>query len=416
MRISEAMTVLERLALVPQGIAPIFIAQPGIGKSEMVRDFCEIQYRRYADKSLQCDACKRKNFDPLQHAPGCPAWHNGIFNCKICRDVLRKRIDARLHVKLIDVRLPLMDPTEVKGFGFPVPDGKTTFGIPDYFPTDHNEYSVLLFDEITCSPPAVQNAGLGIVLDRNVHQTALSARTVVAACGNGEEHGAYAFRMSGPMANRLAWVNIQLNLDDFVEHAITNKLRPELLGAVRAHPDVLLPPFRKGLLAQPTPRTLFDLSRQLDQGGDTDIETLRLLATSIIGEGAANTLLAFQTEYNAVNPEDVILNGQVTKIPLTEPARQWASMSAVTYWFKTHHDAFIPAAKPKGNEVAKKHQHIRNYFKFLRTLPVELQVSSVKDLRIGAINGLMPAIGDADPTELDRIMKISMTNVNLNAD
>lgn len=405
--------MLDALLTLPQVAVPFLLSQPGLGKSSLVAQMAERLYKRYAAGADKCPGCKEKSGDPRQHVDGC-AGHHTMKHCDLCRRAKQRRWVAVPHVKLIDVRLATMDPIEVKGLNFPTDDGRTEYGIPDMFPVDTEEFCILFFDEFSCAPGAVQNAALSIILDRKVHQSPLSPNCVMVAAGNRDVDGGYTVRISGPMANRLAWQSLRLDEDDFIQWGIENGLSPVILGAVRAYPQDFLKEFNKNEQAQSTPRTLEFLSRVLDQQNDPSDAQIRALAEPLIGPSAANTLMGFLAEYVHIAPADIIMKGVMPKFEKSEVSRMFAASAAIRHWIVKNMSEVIPASKDK-TEIATKQQRIKNFYTFLKLLTLELQCKLFKDMNWGENQALMLQLTLADPAQFKAIMDRILHAQNPNA-
>lgn len=396
--ISEAMPVVESLMQIPQVVVPFLSGGPGLGKSSIIEQLAKKMFARHALGADKCDGCKLGTGDPTKHARGCAGHHQKTY-CVLCQKATQRRQEVVPHVKLIDCRLATMDPVEVKGLNYPGEDGRTLYGTPDFFPLDNDEYSILFFDEFTCAPGAVQNTALSIILDRKIHQNPLSANCVMVAAGNRDKDGGYTARMAGPMANRLAHIDLRLDVDDFVAYGIQAGFRPEVMGAVRTYPDQFMNEFDKAQKAQPTPRTLEFLSRVLDQNPNASDAQIRALAGPIIGPGPANVFMAFLAEFVHIQPDDIILRGTMPEIPASEVSRQYAASASVAHYLRNHLEAVDGADKDP-----KKKARVKNFYTFLRLLPIELQVKTVRDLNLAQNAKLLLNLHVGDPESFKSIM------------
>lgn len=366
---------------VPQVVVPIVSGQPGVGKSQVIQQLAIEEAAK--NKHWECDGCKTNVGDPMAHIKGCRAAHNPNF-CVICDNGLRGFFDyldpatgevqtlLPPHVRVIDIRLSNFDPIEVKGL--PYTDdvtNQTRWACPEFLPRDHDEYSYLFLDEFRNASQATQNCALQIILDKRVHSFVVSKRCRVLAAGNTEDDGAYITRLSGPMNNRLAHFHIKLSVDDFVKWGKNHGIREAILGAVQFDPDHLLPPFRKEVEAQPTPRTWEFVSRQWDQSDAKKDEDIESITMPLIGTGPTTNFMAFLHLYNAVKPEDIIEQGTMPKFDGdTDISRRFATACAVANYMRRRADE---------NKLRKPNQII-NFSKFLDTVSMELRIKTIKEI------------------------------------
>lgn len=378
LRISEVKATLSDLLLVPQIGVPFVKGQPGVGKSAIVVDLSFEMYEKYQHPKT-CKGCKEQAGDPTKHERGCPAWHaHGTTYCDVCKLATQDKLDRPYapHVRMKDIRLTHFDPIEIKGLSGGVEvDGKnvTTVFVPDWLPTDPEEYSILFLDEFTLAPKPVQDAALQIVHDRRVHNAAISKHCAIICAGNGENDGANIVRLSGPLNNRLLHLEVDLSLDDFLNYGRRKNIRPEILGACEHYPEHMFPEFDRDKVAQPTPRTLEVLSKLIDRAGKDDEATFRKLGVPTIGNAATTTLVAFVGLYEKVKPEEIVLEGKMPTFKSDEIDRQFASACAVAHFLR----------KSDVKKVTTK-KATKNVFDFLDTLTVDLQVRFMNDIDLAA--------------------------------
>ena len=121
---------------------------------------------------------------------------------------------------IIDMRLALLEPTDLRGYPFRNPETNTMEWSP---PTDlpSKEYAeqfdtvVLFLDELNSAPPSVQAAAYQLVLNRKVGQYELPDNVRIVAAGNRETDRGFTFRMPSPLANRFRHINMDVNFEDW---------------------------------------------------------------------------------------------------------------------------------------------------------------------------------------------------------
>jgi MoxR-like ATPase len=116
------------------------------------------------------------------------------------------QIGNRENRPVIDLRLLLMEPTDLKGIPFYDPKTETMkWGKPGELPGEadtelHN--AILFLDEINAAPQSVQAAAYQLILNRRVGEYELPEGVSIVAAGNRETDRAVTFRMPSALANR----------------------------------------------------------------------------------------------------------------------------------------------------------------------------------------------------------------------
>lgn len=160
-------------------------------------------------------------------------------------DIYRQIADA-FGLLLIDERLSQADPTDLRGF----PRINEELLVAQYirmetYPVDTDEVPegyngwLLLFDEITSTPPAVQAAAYKIVLDRKVNQQKLHPKCYVAAAGNLETDNAVVEAMSTALQSRLVHFLVEPDAEQWVEWAESNDVDYRITGFIKHRPALV---------------------------------------------------------------------------------------------------------------------------------------------------------------------------------
>ena len=104
----------------------------------------------------------------------------GVGKSEVCAEVAKER-----QVRLIDFRLTLMDPTELKGYGWPdVKEGITRWLPPEQLPRGE-ERAILFFDDLTTAPPLVQAAAYQLTLKpHRLGEYQWPEESIIIAAGN----------------------------------------------------------------------------------------------------------------------------------------------------------------------------------------------------------------------------------------
>ena len=282
------------------------------------------------------------------------------------------QIAKKMGIDVLDIRLAQHDPIDLKGIPNISTDNRgnevTKWLIPDFLPKSGE--GILFLDELTCAAPAVQNAALQLVLDRKLNDYVLPPGWKIVAAGNTAEHGAFVSRLSNPMKNRMAHINITPYWSEVKEYFIENAIRNEVVSFLDWRPELLFNMPKTEESAFPTPRTWEKFSEILNvaYGAETKInggKSLKL-ANTIIGQGAAIEFSSFIDIYVNIKPGEIIDDGKIPTYNDSEIAVKFASCGAVSQYFL--------------EKKSLKENHIKNFIAFVENLEPEFQVKVMKNM------------------------------------
>lgn len=196
---------------------------------------------------------------------------------------------------LIDLRLNIYDPTELKGFPTKVTIGKKEFMrfVPSgRLPTDPKSRGILFLDELPSSTPAVQAASYQLILDRRLDEYELPEGWKIIAAGNYARNGGVHYSMPPALRNRFQHIGLDYNQPDWDEWASVNGISPVTRAFLRFRPALLHDMgLAKAGHAFPTPRSWARADAVFQCGYPAGI-ALELLEGQV-GEGPAREYLAF---------------------------------------------------------------------------------------------------------------------------
>lgn len=230
------------------------------------------------------------------------------------------QVAKEIGVCLTDVRVALLDPVDLRGLPS-IKDGKTTWLSPDFLPVDGK--GILFFDELNAGVPLVQAASYQLVTDRKLGEYTLPEGWIVFAAGNKETDRAITSRMSTALASRFAHLTFEVDLNDWVDWALSFGIEVEVVAFIRFRPGLLhsFDP-AKNEKSFPCPRTWEFVSDFLKVKPDKDIEFE--LFSGIVGEGAAAEFFGFLKMYRELPDLDAILmDPKGSKVP-EDPAALYA--------------------------------------------------------------------------------------------
>lgn len=246
-----------------------------------------------------------------------------------------KQIGDELGREVIDVRLSLWEPTDIKGIPYYNSDDKTmTWAAPAELPSDPNSTAILFLDELNSAAPATQAAAFQLVLNRRVGTYVLPKGVSIVAAGNREADKGVTYRMPSPLANRFVHVELKSDFDDWLNWATANRVHEQVVGYVSFAKQDLYDFDPKGSSrAFATPRSWSFVSELLADD-DLDEGTLTDLVAGSVGEGVAIKFMAHRRVAKQMpNPSD-ILAGNIKKCNITEISAIYSLTVSMCYELK----------------------------------------------------------------------------------
>lgn len=276
-------------------------------------------------KELVIDIFKANLVPMLASSPG-------IGKSSIIREIAKE-----FRLKLIDIRLSQVDPTELNGFASLHGD-KATYKPMDIFPLENEPLPkgydgwLLFLDELSAAPLATQAAAYKIILDRMIGTNKLHENVVIAAAGNLITDGAVVSRTSTALQSRMVHLHLQVNKDDWVKWAAQNDVDHRVISFINYRPDLLHAFDPKHTdKTFPCPRT-WDFASSLAKLYPLAIPAPKLpIFQGTVGEGAGIEFFTFTQIYqDLVSLEDILANPTTCKIP-QEPAVLWALTGVIAH-------------------------------------------------------------------------------------
>ena len=262
---------------------------PGIGKSWTIREFAR---KKAKDLNLQFLYWNKASFKEKKSAYNHP----------------------EKYFILIDNRLLLSDPTDLKGY----PEKDNELGCAIWEPplwvkvaSNPKAKGIIFFDELPNATPMLQKAAYSIILDGFVDEMPISDNMLRTAAGNRIEDNANTFEMPTPLRNRFSHFVLSVPLaEDWVDNfGIKNGLDERVLMFVRAFPDTLFRFNPRGKEnAFPTPRTWHNASSRIKNiKYSRDREKLLFkLVSSTVGTGTASEFIKFLQTSRSIDFEDLL--------------------------------------------------------------------------------------------------------------
>lgn len=271
---------------------------------------------------------------------------------------------------VIDVRLSLWEPTDIKGIPYYNSSLNTmSWAPPTELPTDPDSNAILFLDELNSAAPATQAAAYQLILNRRVGTYQLPKNVAIVAAGNRETDKGVTYKMPAPLANRFLHLELRHDFDDWLNWATTNRIHEQVVGYLGfAKQDLYDFDPRSASRSFATPRSWSFVSDLL-KDDDIDESTLTDLVSGAIGQGLAIKFMAHRkVSAQMPNPVD-ILNGKVKKCNIKEISAMYSLNISMCYE--------LQEADRKG--VKNWNDMADHFFEFmLENFPTELCIMGAK--------------------------------------
>jgi len=230
-----------------------------------------------------------------------------------------KQIASEQGLEFLDLRLSLLDPTDLKGI--PFFNAETNEGVwakPSFLPSEPDSKGILFLDEINTAPPAVQASAYQLILDRKVGEYALPEGWSIIAAGNRENDRGVVYKMPPPLANRFVHFEMEVDFADWKTWAYRAGIESSLI-AYLAYDKSMLFTFdaTSNEKSFATPRSWEYVDSIIKSGMDND-----LILDSIsgaVGREAAVGYISFRKVMNTLPDINTILDGTLKELEEEDP-------------------------------------------------------------------------------------------------
>jgi hypothetical protein len=257
-------------------------------------------------------------------------------------DIVQQVNDTFANSHLIDIRLSLWEPTDIKGIPyFDSNSGTMVWGAPNELPSEEfaaqYDHITLFLDEMNSAAPSVQAAAYQLILNRRVGTYKLPDNVSVVAAGNREADKGVTYRMPAPLANRFIHLELAVNFDDWFNWAVANNQHTDVVGYLTfAKKDLYDFDPKSSSRSFATPRSWSFVSELIED--DLDEATTTDLVAGAVGEGLAVKFMAHRKVASSMpNPSD-ILAGKVKEMKSKEISAMYSLTVSLCYELKEASD------------------------------------------------------------------------------
>jgi hypothetical protein len=161
-----------------------------------------------------------------------PVWIWGAPG--IGKSDIIKQIAARLGYRVLDIRLSMYDPVDLRGLPMADIVRKVTEWLrPKLLDIAEGEQVIIFLDEMDRAATAVLNAALQLVLDRRVGEFDLPDSVRIVAAGNGDTDARMISKISNALANRFTHLYAVADAETASAHWARIGLDPALVAFIR---------------------------------------------------------------------------------------------------------------------------------------------------------------------------------------
>jgi len=253
-------------------------------------------------------------------------------------DIVAQICETFTNSHLIDIRLSLWEPTDIKGIPyFDSNSGTMVWGAPSELPSAEfaaqYDHIVLFLDEMNSAAPSVQAAAYQLILNRKVGTYTLPDNVMIVAAGNREADKGVTYRMPAPLANRFIHLELAVDFNDWFQWSVINNVHTDVVGYLTfAKKDLYDFDPKSPSRSFATPRSWSFVSELLDD--NLDDTTTTDLVSGAIGEGLAVKFMAHRKIAGQMpNPSD-ILSGKVKELKTKEISAMYSLTVSLCYELK----------------------------------------------------------------------------------
>lgn len=230
--------------------------------------------------------------------------------------------------------LTTVEPPDVRGFGLPGKDDKggleMRFTKAPWMPRgDDPDHGFIFLDEWGQAQQDVKKPAAELLLSGKVGESVLPITWMVVAASNREQDRSGVGREMAFTENRKMRIEIEPNLDAWVDWAETTGVHPLAIAFAKVKPGLV---FQDAVPSKPgpfcTPRTLVKVSHMI---GELDMSLFTEAAGGYIGQGTAAEFTAFlRVAEQLPSFEDIVAQPEKTPVP-ERPDAAYAAMQMIAH-------------------------------------------------------------------------------------
>ncbi|BBG66677.1 MoxR-like ATPases [Hydrogenimonas sp.] len=283
----------------------------------------------------------------------------GIGKSSIVKEIAEQR-----GIGFMDLRLTLLDPTDLRGIPFfDSGSQKAVWAPPAFLPDGTEEEGILFLDELNTAAPMVQAGAYQLILDRRIGEYRLPDGWAIVAAGNRESDRGAVFRMPAPLANRFVHLEMEIDARQWRSWALENGFDPSVVGFIAARPDALFAFDAKSAHRSfATPRSWEYVDKIVKSTPEPEL--LMPLISGSIGEELAAEFLSWRSAAGELPDMEAVFSGEEEMVP-EDPNALYVLSSMI-----------VQRADPK---ISK--ERLDNLMGYMMKMPGEFSVMTMKELQ-----------------------------------
>lgn len=305
---------------------PIFLwGPPGIGKSDIIASIAD-DYRAAGKRAHVVDM-RLPLYEPTD-IKGMPYFPQGDSNTAMLVSIL-SRYDNNEPVQVSEIqKLLVADTSSAKLRWAPSEE------LPDEQMSKENDHIILFLDEMNSAPPSVQAAAYQLVLNRRIGTYILPDNVSIVAAGNRETDKGVTYRMPKPLSNRFGHFEMAVNFEDWMEWAMDNWIDPTIIGYLNFKKENLFTFDPKSPdYAFPTPRSWAFVSKVLNSPEAATLTNPQItdIVCGLVGQGSGLQYMTHREIASKLPRVDDILAGKVKNMQTKEVSAMYSIITSITY-------------------------------------------------------------------------------------
>lgn len=286
-------------------------------------------------------------------------------NPGVGKSSLVAQIAEQKEMKFIDLRLSLLDPTDLRGIPFfNEEQKKAVWAKPEFLPDETSqEFGILFLDEINSAPPTIQAAAYQLILDRKIGEYTLPKNYSIIAAGNYESDRGVTYRMPTPLANRFVHLNFDIDFESWKLWAYKANIDKRIISYLSyKQTDLFMFDPKSGNKSFATPRSWKFVDDILKS--KLDIKLLQSVISGAIGDDISNEFINYCKVIDELPNINNIIDGIEVEVPSKNSAL-FAMCIGIVYALK--------------NNLST--QNLTNVLNFSLTLNGEFAVMLIRDMQ-----------------------------------
>ncbi len=249
----------------------------------------------------------------------------GIGKSSIVKQIAQER-----GIGFIDLRLSLLDPTDLKGIPFFDKELHQALWAPPAFLPQEGE-GILFLDELNSAPPSVQASAYQLILDRAIGEYRLPSGWKIVAAGNNEDDHGITYKMPAPLANRFIHLELEVDAQEWLTWAYRYGIDYRITSYISYKNEALFE-FSAENKAFATPRS-WEFANNILQSSLQGATLLEALGGTI-GQERAMDFVNFIRVCDALPDVTKILQGECRQYPNEDLALYALSSLLVSSYLK----------------------------------------------------------------------------------